>query len=345
MRPEPLYSQRQHTMATSRPSMTDPTPPDYRETVAHAAADWFARVRAGTLTRSQQAEFEQWRQADAAHEQAYAEMQAIWQSAAQFDPVRLRRSLAAPRPIAVTRRRLAASLALGAAIAAGVAWNLRATEPILQEQMVTTRVGERRQVLLSDGTSLEINTATRARVRLYADRREVELQTGEIMFAVTPDPQRPFLVDAGRTQVRVTGTRFDVRRDGEHTAVAVESGSVAITAGSWWQRRQVHLTAGQGVRQEPGTGFSGVETLDLRAATAWRQGKIVFADTPLSRVVSEMNRYLTQPIVLADSRLARLRVAGLFSVDDPDAFLDALPTLAPVEVLRGADGAVMLRSR
>lgn len=200
-------------------------------------------------------------------------------------------------------------------------------------------------MLLSDGTSLEINTATRARVRLYADRREVELQTGEIMFAVTPDPQRPFLVDAGRTQVRVTGTRFDVRRDGEHTAVAVESGSVAITAGSWWQRRQVHLTAGQGVRQEPGTGFSGVETLDLRAATAWRQGKIVFADTPLSRVVSEMNRYLTQPIVLADSRLARLRVAGVFSVDDPDAFLDALPTLAPVEVLRGADGAVMLRSR
>ncbi|WMD18132.1 FecR family protein [Achromobacter seleniivolatilans] len=325
--------------------MTESSQPDPSETAAQAAAGWFARMRSGEASAQVHAEFQQWRNADPAHAQAYAEMETVWNATTQFDAQRLRQTLRPQRAPAMARRRLAFGLALSAAAIAGVTWNFWPAEPILQEQTIATRAGERRQIQLSDGSILDVNTATRARVRLYASRREVELNAGEIMFSVTPDSQRPFLVDAGNTQVRVTGTRFDVRRDGETAAVAVDSGSVTVTAGGWWQRREAHLTAGQGVRTLPGSGLAAVEPVDAQAVTAWRQGKIVFANATLADVAAEMNRYLTQPILLSDARLARLRIAGVFSVDDPSAFLTSLPAMAPVEVLRGADGAILIRPR
>ena len=342
---EPLYSLRLPKTASTRAPMTDPSQPDSSDLASQAAADWFARVRSGGMTPAQQAEFEAWREADPTHAAAYAEMEAVWQATAQFDAERLRRVLPSRRPLNIARRRLAFGLGLSAAAIAGVTWNLWPSDPILQEQVITTRAGERRQVLLADGTMLEINTATRARVRFYADRRMVDMDSGEIMFSVTPDAQRPFLIDAGQTHVRVTGTRFNVRRDGDATSVAVESGSVAVTTGSWWRRQAVNLTAGQGVRKPAGQTLSDIESVDVQALTAWRQGKIVVANAPLAEVTSEMNRYLAQPILLADARLGRLRIAGVFSVDDPSAFLNALPSMVPVEVLRGSDGGIVIRAR
>ena len=143
--------------------MTDPSQPDSSDRASQAAADWFARVRSGGMTPAQQAAFEAWRQADPAHAAAYAEMEAVWQATARFDAERLRRVLPSRQPSNIARRRLAFGLGLSAAAVAGVSWNLWPSDPILQEQEITTRAGERRQVLLSDGTMLEVNTATRAR--------------------------------------------------------------------------------------------------------------------------------------------------------------------------------------
>ena len=68
---------------------------------------------------------------------------------------------------------------------------------------------------LPDGSSLELNTGTQAELRFYEDSRHLDLIQGEVMCAVASSPQRPFIVKAGNTIVRVTGTSFTVRRDAE----------------------------------------------------------------------------------------------------------------------------------
>ena len=59
------------------------------------------------------------------------------------------------------------------------------------------------------------------------------------MLEVSPDASHPFIVDTEIGRVRVTGTRFNVRHDGGQMAVAVESGSVEVIAGPWWNGQRV----------------------------------------------------------------------------------------------------------
>ncbi|MGE4338703.1 MAG: FecR domain-containing protein, partial [Pigmentiphaga sp.] len=73
--------------------------------------------------------------------------------------------------------------------------------------------------------------------------------------------------------------------------------------------------------------------------------RLMFRDTPLSQVASELNRYLPQPVQLTDPGLGRLRVSGTLSIDAPEAALDILPLIAPIVVIRGLDGHAMLAPR
>lgn len=307
-----------------------------------AAAYWFARDHGGLMTAGERRQFEAWRQADAAHERAYQEMLQVW-GLAQAVPDRDLRPLLSRRPappaVSPQRRRLTWGLAATACAAAGagLAWPLWGPSPTLFEQAYATARGERRRVALQDDSILTLNTATQADVRYTRDERHVALRAGEILFEVSPDKARPFIVDTDLGRVRVTGTRFNVRYDRQRLAVAVESGSVEVATGAWWRRERVLLAAGQGVSLAHAGDALQAEAVDVASLTAWRQGKAVFDNVPLAQVVDEINRYREQPIRVA-AALRGIRIAGVFDVDDTRGFLAALPALIPVRVVARADG-------
>lgn len=309
-----------------------------------AAAYWFTREHGGLMTAAERQAFEAWRRADAAHERAYQEMMAVWGVAKAVPDDKLRaivhRGHSASRVVSSRRRQFAwgLGLACSTAVVAGIVGpRLWPVEPSFSARYVTRR-GERHRATLPDGSVLDLNTATVAMVRFYDSERVVNLQAGEIMFAVASDKNRPFIVDTDLARVRVTGTRFDVRRDPDRLAVAVESGSVEVSTGSWWNRHMEMLTAGLGVNVTTDATDLEVESVDVTALTAWRQGKAVFDGTPLSQVVRDMNRYRDHPIYVQAGPLRQLRIAGVFNVDDTDAFLNVLPTLVPVTVLHRPNG-------
>lgn len=66
----------------------------------------------------------------------------------------------------------------------------------------------------------------------------------------------------------------------------------------------------------------------------------MFRDQTLDEVVKEMNRYLPEPIELMDEKLKRLRMAGVFNIEDAQGFLLALQEQLPVTVVQRADGRV-----
>lgn len=314
-----------------------------------AAAYWFARDHGGLMTAGERRQFEAWRQADAAHERAYQEMLQVW-GLAQAVPDRDLHPLLSRRPappaVSPQRRRLTWGLAATACAAAGagLAWPLWGPSPTLFEQAYATARGERRRVALQDDSILTLNTATQADVRYTRDERHVALRAGEILFEVSPDKARPFIVDTDLGRVRVTGTRFNVRYDRQRLAVAVESGSVEVATGAWWRRERVLLAAGQGVSLAHAGDALQAEAVDVASLTAWRQGKAVFDNVPLAQVVDEINRYREQPIRVA-AALRGIRIAGVFDVDDTRGFLAALPALIPVRVVARADGGSDVVSR
>jgi transmembrane sensor len=297
------------------------------------------------MTPDERQVFEAWRKASPRHEQAYRDMMRVWDVAKATPDQVFENILRRPPQSAVagfsSRRRMLA-LGVGTACCAAVAAVSVGPERWLQSPIYSGRYasprGERRIVDLPDGSALTLNTDSIVQVRFYESERRVLLERGEAFFSIASAMNRPFVVDAGVATVTVTGTQFNVRRDTGQVSVAVESGSVEVAGGAWWKREVRRLGAAQSVQVASSTAVSEVSAANLGRLTAWRQGKVVFDAEPLAVIVAEMNRYRVQPVRLRSAVLQGLRVAGVFSTDNPDAFLDVLPSLAPVAVLRLPDG-------
>lgn len=308
------------------------------------AASWFAHLHSGEATPADWRAFEQWRQAHPENARQYANMQRIWDATLHVPHHELRdilaRSDAPLRRPDLARRRFGLGLAgVGsAALVGGVALKSGWFASPLYTIQIASQRGEQRQIRLPDNSTLDINTGTRAVARLYADKRHVELLEGEIFFAVQHDPERPFVVDSGASRVVVTGTQFNVRYDAGLARVSVHSGSVAVSSGAWWNRQTRSLVRNQGIDVAEGQALGHVQPRDLDATLAWQRGQIVFDGTPLVQAVAEINRYLERPVLIEATSVRGHRIGGVFSVKDPQTFIDLLPRFAPVHVYRQPDG-------
>ena len=353
---------------SASPFDTDTLPPSE---VRDTALAWHERRRAGAMSAQDWTRYQAWRRADPEHERHCAVLEAIDQTLARMPAAQLASLLT--EPLAATPAAAAGCAAAGRAAPAGqrgtgaqpgrrrwLAWGGAALAASVlgvigargwqasrsDDALITTARAQRRQVTLPDGSLLDLNGASQARVRYARQARTVELLRGQALFSVRSDPGRPFRVRTSAGEIEVTGTRFDVRLDGEAAEVVVVSGSVQVTSGPWWRRRQALLRTGQGTRLSAELPAApAVYAADADATTAWQRGRLVFRDTPLDEVVRTLDPHLPQGLSLGDPALATLRVAATLSVDDPQALLDALPRIAPVQVLRRADGRALIVAR
>lgn len=284
----------------------------------------------------------QWREQDPRHAQAYRDMEAMWSIAQATPDAAFQARLAQntrPRAPQWGRRAFIAGLGGACAAVAGVAvlGPQRWLESEHYAQRYVSRKGERLEQTLPDGSLISLNTDSAVHVSFYQSERRVVLEKGEAFFQVRSEADRPFNVDAGQAVIRVTGTRFNVRRETDTVDVAVESGSVRVESGPWWNSAHYKLAGEQGVRLGSDQQAS-VQSRNMVQALAWRQGRAIFDAEPLEHIVAELNRYKEPGIVLHSPSLRGLRVTGVFDVNDPQAFLEVLPSLAPVVIVQGPDG-------
>lgn len=314
---------------------------------AEAAAQWSARLHSGRFTPADEQALDDWLQADPENEREFMAVEQLSSLASTLDKDLVSSLYGGAVPVRPDLRRRKLMRNAGALVA--VAGSAGLASLVLSPQAVyaaslQTRVGERRWIPLPDGSSLELNTGTQAELRFYEDSRHLDLIQGEVMFSVASSPQRPFTVKAGTTQVRVTGTSFTVRRDAEQVKVLVESGSVEVSSGRWWNRQTRYLAAGSGATISPEEGLSIQTDVDVAAATAWRQGRLIVRDMSLSEVVAEINRYREQPIRIAEAKLGQQRVTASFLLDEQSAVLQALQQILPLRARTQDDGSIILVS-
>ena len=94
-----------------------------------------------------------------------------------------------------------------------------------------TARGELHSVVLADGTQIDLNALSAIQVDYSDERRHVALMSGEALFSVLRDDDRPFTVAAGEVTLRVLGTRFNVRReslDQSRVLLTVLEGRVSV---------------------------------------------------------------------------------------------------------------------
>lgn len=301
------------------------TEPDIRQ----EARDWFVRLLQKS-SASEKVRFETWRAADPSHDEAFRRVEAAWRAsakpgerAAAHDAAKLTIYLKA---MDQTKGRRKASRRLGAAgvvfalLLAGGIWLER---PNLFSDLVADHVtqrGEHRMIVLADGSSVLLDADSAFSEDYSSDERRVRLLRGTAFFDVTPS-SIPFVVAAAGGEVRVLGTRFEVRMLDRGSTAILEHGRVTVTAGE--QGQSVVLKPGQQVRFNRG-GLDTVEDVNVEDALAWRGGRFIFYRARLADVVREVERYRPGRIVIVGSGLPDERVTGSFSLADTDAALRSL---------------------
>jgi transmembrane sensor len=95
-------------------------------------------------------------------------------------------------------------------------------------QVIETELAERRQVMLDDGSVVQLEPETKLRVKFEDHNRYVALERGRALFRVAKDAQRPFWVSTDHTSVRAVGTAFGVENGKRGVIVTVAEGKVAV---------------------------------------------------------------------------------------------------------------------
>jgi transmembrane sensor len=316
-----------------------------------AAADWLVRHQDG-LTPAEAAQFDEWLAADARHRAAFDRLQALWAGLETVRPAATRRRAQPARRFALAPWFGIAGGAATHAAAAAVAfvmigagwwgWDAWRAAPVFSLQVATAR-GQQKEVRLPDGSTLWLDTATRADATFFRDRREVRLPEGQAMFSVQADAQRPFDVLAGPLRITVVGTRFAVRntRSGLHegaVSVTVEEGRVRVAQlDGGPDGLAVQLAAGQGVVTDARGAIGPVHANASASVALWRESRVEFDGTTLAQALAEFGRYGAPDLVIRDPRVAALRVSGSFDLRRLDAFARALPRVLPVFVAPSGD--------
>lgn len=303
--------------------------------IDETAAGWAARRLGGNA--SDPTGFERWLAQDPAHGEAYDRAEAVWrltgEAAGTDELLAVRREALARarrrKPVWLDRRLIAASLVAAVAAPAGGMWWLRHRGG--QDELIQTALGEQRTLTLSDGSRVTLDALTVMRVRYTTSLRSIDLVAGRGYFEVAHDTSRPLRVRAGPRTVTAVGTAFSVRREPRETTIVLAEGKVAVSNHESAATLAM-LRPGQSMVLVDGLRGGGPKTVDLDRALAWRKGQVVFDDVALADAAAEMNHYSTLQVVVADRRLAGLRVSGTFNAGDSRAFVEAVQTYFPVRV-------------
>lgn len=317
----------------------------HNEAIEAMAAAWLAQRDEG-LTVEEAAEFSKWRQSDPRHAAAVERLEQTWkllQPLREFRPEARQhpdRDLltgAKPPRAVIIFPRVAALAALAAAVAVGVfyfrpaplASGPIANEVVAATTYATTADGYQR-VTLSDGSVLELNANSEARVEMLPAARHVQLVRGEGHFTVAKNKQRPFIVHANGVDVRAVGTAFNVRLANRgDIEVLVTEGRVHVErqAGASAPETLPELGVGDRllVQAAPAVGTTPraekVSAEAMQQALAWQGPYLRFSETPLVSVVAQFNEHNRVKIELGDATLASVPVDGRFRPDNIEALI------------------------
>jgi transmembrane sensor len=192
------------------------------------------------------------------------------------------------------RSRVLAGVAAAALVALGLAaWHIESIPtPPLQE--IATHRGERLEFGLPDGSHVVLGAESRLRYAAigFAKERTLYLE-GQGFFAVSHDPEHPFVVHVRGAAVQAVGTAFGVRayHDDSTVDVAVANGRVLMRAGSEAPHDDAVLDRGDLGEIDPAGRVHVRRGANLDPYLGWVRGRLIYDMAPASTVVRDLERW------------------------------------------------------
>jgi len=177
-------------------------------------------------------------------------------------------------------------------------------EGYLSKKITFIAGNDQKNILVSmpDGSKVYLNRNSEFSYRknFGEHSRNVKL-TGEAFFEIAPDITRPFIIDAGKANVKVVGTSFNVITNNKESEVEVfvKTGKVLVSDNS----------GSQAIQLDPGY----VGTVNSKTSSkvlnknpnyiSWKTGYLYYSGQKLSIVFNDLKRVYNMEIIADDSTI------------------------------------------
>tara|TARA_R110000744_G_scaffold67191_5_gene137068 strand:+ start:121 stop:1173 length:1053 start_codon:yes stop_codon:yes gene_type:complete len=334
--------------------------PNDIEKIKREASDWIARIERDELTTAEKAELNNWLVISPEHEKQLIRLSQLWDTMSEIGE---RSSIEEQSTRKLEKRTFFGHLFTQFTYKTAVLASLIIAIPFLfylqtmlentsKNGQYFTQIGEQKNIILTDGSEILLNTNSMVEVSYSREQRNITLLHGEANFGVAPDKSRPFTVKAGSGDIRALGTNFSVRLDGNLVNVLISHGTVRVRAKEklnevpktdqtgYRSRNEVIVGAGNNVVFDDYEVESVERESDKSIAKKlyWRKGFLSFDDEPLSDVIAELSRYTNLNIVIADASIQSMKVGGFYPIDNLETVFTTLELNLGLKVKKMSGG-------
>ncbi len=239
----------------------------------------------------------------------------------------------------ITSAHFAAAAAISILLIIFGRWMLQAKDL----QVVTTDFGERKEVVLKDGTSVILNANSQLSYDL--DKPRVVFLKGEAYFEVTKKVRTgaSFIVHTQDLSIRVLGTVFNVNNRNGMTEVFLEEGKINLEIEDS-DINTIEMTPGDLVTYSKSTNkLSDVNKAIAIENTSWKDGTLVFKEALLKTVLDDLSEIYGVSFQIEDKTLEQKRISGGLPIKNLDIALETLRGIYGIEIKKQEKGYVISR--
>ncbi len=225
-------------------------------------------------------------------------------------------------------------------LAAGIWWmGLLDNEPQTWATL-STGEGEVQSFTLSDQSIVWLNeNSTLEYPEEFKGKNRTVRLTGEGFFDIAHDKAHPFKVETSKTITTVLGTTFNIEAypESDVVKVALLTGKVRFEEKND-SGNKAEIRAGQSVLFNKTRKDVLVSEQPNQNSTSWQTNQLIFKETDLEQVVSDLSDHFGISISLSENNLKNCKFNGRYSAPTTEMILDNIANIYKAEIVKNDNG-------
>ncbi|MFK8007591.1 MAG: FecR family protein [Saprospiraceae bacterium] len=281
----------------------------------------------GELNAEEKSKFKDWQNATPRNEKRFQEVKFLWEKSNLTKPFQkeisidvdaalanVHRQLPQTQPAKVVnlrRRFIQISAAAAVILFAGLFWMLNSSVEMIE---IKTLANEQKKVILPDESIVWLNENSQLTYpKNFEENKRAVAMNGDLVFEVTPNKQKPFIVKSEELAVQVLGTKFNVispNNKNTNSFVHVLHGKVSVQRDDF-SGNKVILEKGMSAVLDKKDALSLTNEFSANRLF-WMNKTLVFDQTRLEDVVADLENIFKTKLEVENLNVLNCEFTGTF---------------------------------
>lgn len=209
------------------------------------------------------------------------------------------------------------------------------TDLSLQKIDIHGIAGTRTRIVLPDSSIIWLGGGTQFSypIKFNNKNRIVQLKgNGNVYCQISPNKNKPFIVDMPKGTIQVLGTSFNIYLDNNIETTLIK-GKINFT--NKLNKEKYALSPSQQCIWNSKNNLTSIKTVNTQLYTPWVTGHYLFDNTPFKYICKFLSRGFDNKIVITNPKLKNLHLTGHFITNETlDEILSILQVTANYKYYR-----------